>query len=99
MNTEKEILDYIVGIFPKHPGCVAMSQFHSQFVNIALPAYAKLQGEVELLQEEQQFDVTVQSIAPLTWDGVMVTARLPDDDLGPFLHYPPDIRIDKGAGH
>ena len=75
MNTDKEILDYIVGIFPKHPGCVAMSQFYSQFVNIALPAYAKLQGEVELLQEEQQFDVTVQSISPLTWYGIGVTGE------------------------
>ena len=76
MNTDKEILDYIVGIFPKHPGCVAMCQLHSLFLNIVLPAYAKMrQGEVELLQEEQEFDVTVQSIAPLTWDGISVTGE------------------------
>ena len=77
MNTEKEILDYIVGIFPKHPGCVAMCQLYSQFVNIALPAYAKLQGEVELLQEEQVTDVVHYSPpnTPLTWDGVMVTGE------------------------
>jgi len=75
MNTEKEILDYVVSIFPAHPGCVSMCQFHSQFVNMVLPAYAKLQGEVDLLQEEQQFDVTVQELAPLTWDGVSVTGE------------------------
>jgi len=52
MNTDKEILDYIVQIFPAHPGCVAMSQLHSLFVNIVLPAYAKLrQDEVQLVQE------------------------------------------------
>jgi len=100
MNTDKELIDYVVSIFPAHPGCVAMCQFHSLFVNIVLPAYAKLrQDEVALLQEEQVVNVVHYSPpnTPLTWDGVMVTARLPDGDpLGPFLHYPPDVLIKAG---
>jgi hypothetical protein len=74
MNTDKELIDYVVDVFPVHPGCTAMCQFHSLFVNIVLPAYAKLrQGEVDLLQEEQKFDVTMQPTVPLTWDGISVT--------------------------
>lgn len=96
MNTDKEILDYIVGIFPKHPGCTAMCQFHSQFVNIVLPAYAKLQGEVELLQEEQVTDVVIQEPVPLNFDTVTVTARLAGKNLRHDLHYPPDLLIKEG---
>ena len=52
MNTDKEILDYVVQVFPVHPGCVSLCQFHSLFINTVLPAYAKLrQDEVQLVQE------------------------------------------------
>lgn len=51
--SDGELLDYVVSIFPAHAGCVAMSQFHSQFVNLVLPAYAKLRdGQAQLLQEQ-----------------------------------------------
>ena len=74
MNTEKEILDYVVSIFPIKPGCVGLSQFHSQMINLVLPAYAKMrQGEVELLQEEQVTDVVIQELVQLNWDGISVT--------------------------
>jgi len=50
---DKELLDYIISILPAHPGCVAMSQFHSLFMNIVLPAYAQLRdGQAQLLQEQ-----------------------------------------------
>ncbi len=98
MNTDKELIDYVVSVFPAHSGCVAMCQFHSLFVNIVLPAYAKLrQDEVQLLQEEKVFGAVMHVAPPLAWDGVTVTARLPDGDpLGPFLHYPPDVLIKAG---
>jgi len=49
---DKELLDYIIGIFPAHSGCVAMSSFHSLMVNTVLPAYSKLRDEqTQLLQE------------------------------------------------
>jgi hypothetical protein len=87
MNTDKELIDYVVDVFPIKPGCVGLSQFHSQMINIVLPAYAKLrQDEVQLLQEEQEFDLTVQSIAPLTWDGISWTG----DPLVPLVYQLPD---------
>lgn len=50
---DKELLDYILNIFPANPGCVAMSQFHSLMLNIVMPAYAKLRNEqAQLLQEQ-----------------------------------------------
>lgn len=50
---DKELLDYILSIFPAHSGCVAMSQFHSLMINIVMPAYAKLRNEqTQLLQEQ-----------------------------------------------
>jgi len=50
---DKELLDYIIGIFPGHSGCVAMSTFHSLMLNTVLPAYAKLRNEqTQLLQEQ-----------------------------------------------
>lgn len=50
--TDKELLDYILSIFPAHSGCVAMSQFHSLMLNIVMPAYVRLRNEqVQLLQE------------------------------------------------
>ena len=50
---DKELLDYIIGIFPINPNCVALSQFHSLMCNAVLPQYTKLRNEKSQLLQEQ----------------------------------------------
>lgn len=50
--SERDLLDYIIEIFPaEKPGCVSLSNFHNQMMNIVLPEYRRLTQTTELLQE------------------------------------------------